>query len=46
MSLYMYQAVRPPDGVCITAPQMWARALLQACWSVGPGRGGTLRRPA
>ena len=33
-------------GVCITAPQMWARALLQACWSAGPGRGGTLRLPA
>jgi len=33
-------------GVCITAPQMWARALLQACWSAGPGRGGTLRTPA
>ena len=33
-------------GVCITAPQMWARALLQACWSAGPGRGGMLRTPA
>ena len=33
-------------GVCITAPQMWARALLQACWSAGPGRSGTLRLPA
>jgi pimeloyl-ACP methyl ester carboxylesterase len=22
-------------GVCITAPQIWARALLQACWSAG-----------
>jgi pimeloyl-ACP methyl ester carboxylesterase len=33
-------------GVCITAPQMWARALLQACWSAEPRRGGTLRTPA
>ena len=33
-------------GVCITAPQMWARALLQACWSARPGCGGTLRTPA
>jgi 3-oxoadipate enol-lactonase len=32
-------------GVCITAPQMWARALLQACWSVQAGR-GVLRAPA
>jgi pimeloyl-ACP methyl ester carboxylesterase len=30
-------------GACITAPQLFAAALLQACWSAGPGRGGTLR---
>ncbi len=26
-------------AVCITAPQVFARTLLQACWSVQPGRG-------
>jgi len=26
-------------GVCITAPQVFARTLLKACWSVEPGRG-------
>ena len=25
-------------AVCITAPQVFTRALLQACWSVAPGR--------
>lgn len=29
-------------AACITAPQAFAEALLQACWSVAPGRGGTL----
>ena len=34
-------------GACINAPQLFARALLEACWSVEPGRGGgTLRTPA
>ena len=33
-------------GACITAPQLFARALLEACWSVAPGRGSTLRTPA
>ena len=33
-------------GACITAPQLFAPALLQACWSVEPGRGSTLRTPA
>ena len=33
-------------GACINAPQLFARALLQACWSVEPGRGSTLRTPA
>jgi hypothetical protein len=29
--------------VCINAPQLFAPALLEACWSVAPGRrGGTL----
>jgi pimeloyl-ACP methyl ester carboxylesterase len=30
-------------GACITAPQLFAPALLQACWSAGPGRCGTVR---
>jgi len=33
-------------GACINAPQSFARALLEACWSAEPARGGTLRRPA
>lgn len=33
-------------GACINAPQVFARALLEACWSVEPGRGSTLRAPA
>ena len=33
-------------GACVNAPQLFARALLQACWSVEPGRGGMLRMPA
>jgi len=34
-------------GVCINAPQLFAPALLEACWSVAPGRGGggTLATP-
>jgi pimeloyl-ACP methyl ester carboxylesterase len=34
-------------GVCINAPQLFAPALLEACWSVAPGRGGggTLAAP-
>ncbi len=28
-------------GACINAPQLFARALLQACWSVQPARGDT-----
>jgi 3-oxoadipate enol-lactonase len=32
-------------GVCITAPQVFADALLRACRAVGPGRGGTLAAP-
>jgi pimeloyl-ACP methyl ester carboxylesterase len=38
----------PADhGVCINAPQLFAPALLEACWSVAPGRGGggTLAAP-
>jgi 3-oxoadipate enol-lactonase len=30
-------------GVCINAPQLFARALLEACWSVEPGRDGKIR---
>ena len=33
-------------GACINAPQLFARALLEACWSVEPARGSTLRTPA
>jgi pimeloyl-ACP methyl ester carboxylesterase len=34
-------------GACINAPLSFARALLEACWSVEPHRGGgTLRTPA
>jgi 3-oxoadipate enol-lactonase len=46
--------VRADHGVCINAPQLFAPALLEACWSVAPGRGnggppgmeGTSRRPS
>ena len=33
-------------GACITAPQLFAPALLQACWPVEAGRHGMLRAPA
>jgi 3-oxoadipate enol-lactonase len=33
-------------GACINAPQSFARALLEACCSVTPGPGSTLRTPA
>jgi pimeloyl-ACP methyl ester carboxylesterase len=33
-------------GACVNAPQLFARALLEACCSVEPGRGGLLRTPA
>ena len=33
-------------GACISAPHLFTRALLEACWSVEPGRGSTLRTPA
>ena len=33
-------------GACISAPQLFARALLEACWSAEPGRGSALRTPA
>ena len=33
-------------GACITAPQLLAPALLQACLPAEPGRAGTLRTPA
>ena len=32
-------------GACINAPDLFARTLLEACWSVEPGCGGTLRTP-
>jgi 3-oxoadipate enol-lactonase len=33
-------------GACINAPQLFARALLEACWSAERARGSTLRTPA
>ena len=33
-------------GACISVPQLFARALLEACWSAEPGRGSALRTPA
>jgi len=33
-------------GACINAPELFARTLLEACSSVGSGRGGPLRAPA
>ena len=33
-------------GACVNAPQLLARALLEACWSAAPGRGTALRIPA
>jgi pimeloyl-ACP methyl ester carboxylesterase len=33
-------------GACINAPQLFARALLEACWSAEPAHAGTLRAPA
>ena len=33
-------------GACVNAPQLFARALLEACWSVQHGPGSTLRTPA
>jgi 3-oxoadipate enol-lactonase len=32
-------------AACINAPQLFARALLEACWSVEPGRSNKLRAP-
>jgi 3-oxoadipate enol-lactonase len=33
-------------GACVNAPHLFAPALLEACWSVAPGRGSALRTPA
>ena len=33
-------------GACVNAPHLFAPALLEACWSAAPDRGGTLRTPA
>jgi 3-oxoadipate enol-lactonase len=30
-------------GACVNAPQLFARVLLEACWSVQPGHGSALR---
>ncbi len=33
-------------GACVNEPHLFAPALLEACWSVAPDRGSTLRTPA
>ena len=33
-------------GACVNAPQLFAPALLEACWSAAPGRGSALRTSA
>jgi 3-oxoadipate enol-lactonase len=38
--------VEADHGACINAPQLFTPALLEACWSAAPGRGGALRTPA
>ena len=38
--------VQADHGACINAPHLFTPALLEACWSVAPGRGGALRTPA
>jgi len=35
--------VEADHGACVNAPQLFARVLLEACWSVESGRGSTLR---
>jgi len=38
--------VAADHGACLSAPHLFTRALLEACWSTAPGRDSTLRRPA
>jgi pimeloyl-ACP methyl ester carboxylesterase len=38
--------VEADHGACVSAPHLFTPALLEACWSVAPGRGGTLRTTA
>jgi pimeloyl-ACP methyl ester carboxylesterase len=38
--------VEADHGVCISAPQLFAPALLEACWSVAPGRPAARPGPA
>ena len=38
--------VAADHGACVNAPQLFTPALLEACWSAAPGRGGALRTPA
>src|SRR5450755_377704 len=38
--------VQADHGACINAPHLFTPALLEACWSVAPGRGDALRTPA
>ncbi len=38
--------VEADHGACVSAPHLFTRALLEACWSTAPGRDSTLRTPA
>jgi 3-oxoadipate enol-lactonase len=38
--------IEADHGACVNGPQLFARALLEACWAVAPGRGSTLPTPA
>jgi hypothetical protein len=38
--------VAADHGACVNAPHLFTPALLEACWSAAPGRGGALRTPA
>ena len=38
--------VAADHGACVNAPHLFTPALLEACWSAVPGRGGALRTPA
>ena len=38
--------VEADHGACVNAPHLFTPALLEACWSAAPGRGGALRTPA
>ena len=38
--------VAADHGACVNAPHLFTPALLEACWSAAPGRGGALRTTA